>query len=179
MTRKKKKSDKEPMNNVDSGDFKEKKTLSRGVLIAYSILGLHVVLIGGIVVLVLFLGGILNHMTWILLGGLGLITLSAFFVIRRIRSEKKSLQDMVQNPLFGGRALEVSFLGGMATIKLSAPSDIQAIGYDSAIDVPLLESPESSKTSTISQLTQLARLLEKDLITVDEFNEAKHRLLNS
>ncbi|MDL2275720.1 SHOCT domain-containing protein [Desulfosarcina sp. OttesenSCG-928-G10] len=156
--------------------------LAKGVMVAYAILALHVLLIAGIGILVLFFRGVVSYMGWIMLGGLVLICLSAFFFIRRMRAEKKSLQDMLRDPLFGGRTVEVSLLGGMATVKLGPPSATSpAIGYDPAVvEVPLLAPPtESAHTSEVSQLAELARLLEKNLITVDEFNAAKQRLLNS
>ncbi|WP_157067372.1 SHOCT domain-containing protein [Desulfosarcina cetonica] len=104
--------------------------------------------------------------------------LSVFLLIRRMRAEGKSLREMLRNPMFNGRSVEVSLLGGMATVKLGQPSQLPAIGHDAVVDLPLLEDPESSSNQEVSQLAELARLLEKDLITVEEFNQAKRRLLN-
>jgi hypothetical protein len=72
----------------------------------------------------------------------------------------------------------VSLLGGMATVKLGQSSQPPAIGHDPAVDLPRLEDPDSSRNRDVSDLAELARLLEKDLITVDEFNKAKRQLLN-
>jgi len=157
---------------------KEDDGLVRSVLLAYLILALHVLLIAGVAVLVLFFRGVVNYMLWIFLGGVVLIGLSAFYFIRRMRAEGRSLSEMLRNPMFNGRSVEVSLLGGMATVKLGQSSRQPAIEHDAAMDIPRLEDPDASRSRDVSELAELARMLEKDLITVDEFNKAKRHLLN-
>ena len=157
---------------------KESDGVVKSVLIAYLILALHILLIAGLAVLVLFFRGVVNYMLWILGGGAIMIGLSALYIIRRMRAEGKSLGEMLRNPVFNGRSVEVSLLGGMATVKLGQPTQPPAIGHDAAIDIPRLEDPNASGSRDVSELAELARLLEKDLITVDEFNLAKRQLLN-
>ena len=156
---------------------KEGDGLIKSVLLAYLVLALHVLLIAGMAILILFFRGVVNYMLWIVLGGIAIVALSAFFFMRRLRAEGKSLREMLKNPVFRGRSVEVSLLGGMATVKLGQPDQQQVIGHDAAIDVPRLEDPDTSSSRDVSELTELARLLEKDLITVDEFNRAKRQLL--
>ncbi|BBO86263.1 SHOCT domain-containing protein [Desulfosarcina ovata] len=160
------------------GKKKEGDGLVKSVMLAYFILALHVLLIAGMAILVLFFRGMVNYMLWIVLGGIAIVGISAFFLVRRMRAEGKSLREMLKNPMFSGRSVEVSLLGGMATVKLGQPSQPPAIGHDTAIDIPRLEDPETSRSREVSQLAELARLLEKDLITVEEFDQAKRRLLN-
>jgi hypothetical protein len=157
---------------------KEDNGLVRSVLLAYLILVLHVLLIAGVAILVLFFRGVVNYMLWIFLGGVVLIGLSAFYFIRRMRAEGRSLSEMLRNPMFNGRSVEVSLLGGMATVKLGHSSRQPAIEHDAAMDIPRLEDPDASRSRDVSELAALARMLEKDLITVDEFNKAKRHLLN-
>lgn len=160
------------------GKKKESDGLIKSVMLAYLILALHVLLIAGMAILVLFFRGVVNYMLWILLGGIALVVFSAFYFFRRMRAEGKSLREMLRNPMFNGRSVEVSLLGGMATLRLGQASRPPAIEHDAVIDIPRLEDPEASRNREVSELTALARMLEKDLITVDEFNQAKRRLLN-
>ena len=153
--------------------------LVKSVLLAYFILALHVLLIAGMAILVLFFRGVVNYMLWIVLGGIAVVGLSAFFFIKRMRAEGKSLREMLRNPVFRGRSVEVSLLGGMATVKLGQPSPLPAIEHDASVDIPRLENPDAPRNPEVSDLAELARLLEKDLITVDEFNRAKRQLLKS
>lgn len=152
--------------------------LFKGLLLAYSILGLHVLVAAGVAILVIFFRGVVNYMLWIFLAGVVLIGFSAFYFFRRMRAEGKSLRETLRNPMFNGRSVEVSLLGGMATVKLGQSSQPPAIGLDTTIDLPRLEDPDVLRNRDLSDLTELARLLEKDLITVDEFNKAKRQLLN-
>lgn len=160
------------------GKKKEGDGLVKSVMLAYFILALHVLLIAGMAILVLFFKGVVNYMLWIFLGGIALIGFSALYFIRRMRAEGKSLREMLKNPMFNGRSVEVSLLGGMATVKLGQPTQPPAIGHDAVVDPPRLEDAAPSRAQGVSQLTELARLLEQDLITVDEFNKAKRHLLN-
>ena len=160
-----------------SGKNKENDGLVKSVLLAYFILALHVLLIAGMAILVLFFRGVVNYMLWIVLGGIAVVGLSAYFFIRRMRAEGKSLREMLRNPVFNGRSVEVSLLGGMATVKLGEPAKPLAIEHDATIDVPRLQDPDAPRNPEVSELAELARLLEKDLITVDEFNRAKRHLL--
>lgn len=158
---------------------KEGDGLIKSVMLAYFILALHVLLIAGMAILVLFFRGVVNYMLWIFLGGMALVGFSLLYFFRRMRAEGRSLREMLRNPIFSGRSVEVSLLGGMATVKLGQPSPrLPAIGHDADVDIPRLEDPEASYNREVSELAELARLLEKDLITVDEFNRAKRRLLN-
>jgi predicted membrane metal-binding protein len=157
---------------------KEGDGLFKGVLLAYFILALHVLLIAGVAVLVLFFRGVVNYMLWIFLGGIALIGWAVFYFFRRMRAEGRSLREMLKNPIFSGRSVEVSILGGMATLKLGRPSRMPAIDHEAAGDIPRLEGPEIPRRREVSELAELARLLEKDLITVEEFNKAKQNLLN-
>jgi len=159
------------------GKKKESDGLIKSVLLAYLILALHVLLIAAMAVLVLFFRGVVNYMLWIVIGGIVLIGVSAFYFFRRMRAEGRSLREMLKNPMFSGRSVEVSLLGGMATVKMGQSALPPAIGHDAAIEIPRLEDPETVSRRDVSELAELARLLEKDLITVDEFNKAKRHLL--
>lgn len=161
------------------GKKKEGDGLVKSVFLAYLILGLHVFLVVGVVVLILFFRGLVNYMLWILIGGLALIGFLLFYFFKRMRAEGRSLREMLKNPMFRGRSVEVSLLGGMATVKLGQSTDrLPALESDSVVEVLQLDQPRSNRGGDISELAELARLLEKDLITIDEFNKAKNRLLN-
>lgn len=154
-------------NKASDGIFKS-------ILFAHLILVLHLVFFAGLGFLVVFLEGMMQYMLWIFLGGMALIALSAYLFYRRLRKEGKSLGETLRSPAFQGRQVEVSLLGGMATLKLDSPKGQKAIESGS-IEPPLqLEDPEMAR---IREINALAQLLEKELITLDEFNSAKQRLL--
>jgi hypothetical protein len=154
---------------------KESDGLLKSVLMAYLVLAMHVLVIAMICILVIFFRGIVNYMLWIFLGITLLILGSGYYFYRRMRAEGKNLREMMSSPLFAGRSVEVSFMGGFASIRLNQPGDHLQPALEGPAASPLqLEDPE---TMRIRQLTELARLLEKDLITREEYDTAKQQLL--
>jgi hypothetical protein len=153
----------------------EKDSLVKSVLLAYMILALHVVLIAGLGLLVLFFRGVVHYMIWIFLGGAAAIGYSGYRFWRRMKAEGKTLGEMLGSSAFRGRSVEVSLLGGIATMKLSAPAGEPVLQLDDPRPPPLaLEDPG---TARIRELSELARLLEKNLITRQEYDLAKKLLL--
>ena len=153
---------------------KDKDGLVKSVLFAYMILALHVVLIAGIGLLVLFFRGFVEYMLWIFLAISALIAYSGYRFWRRMKTEGRTLSEMLSSPAFRGRSGEVNLLGGIASFKLGAPDARRVLPDETAPPPRQLEDPE---TARIRELSELARLLEKDLITLDEYNQAKRRLL--
>ena len=153
---------------------KKRDGLFKSIALAYTILLLHVLLLAGLGLLVLFFGGMVQYLFWIVIVGMGLIVLSAYLFYRKLRKEGRSLKEAMQSPIFQGRSLEVSFLGGMASVRLGAPTPSAAIEAGRR-EVPLeLEDPEAVR---IPEILELAQLLEKNLITPEEFATAKRRVL--
>ena len=140
------------------------------------ILVLHVLLIAGLGLVVIFLTGVAQYLFWIVLAGMVLVTLSGYLFYRRLRKEGRTLGETLRGPAFGGRAVEVSLLGGLATMRLGKPVQRDALEGGSHCQVPRLEDAESLR---IKEIQSLAQLLEKNLITLEEYTKAKNRLLGS
>jgi membrane protein implicated in regulation of membrane protease activity len=161
---------------------KTKKTeeigIFRGIFMAYSILLLHVVLLAALGCLVLFFRGFIQYMLWIFLAGAGLIVYSGYRIYRRMKTERKNLRTLLALPEMRNRTVEVSLLDGFASVRLGhndRMDDLPALPPSDCIEVPRIESRPSSR---IRELTELARLLENQMITMDEYNRTKARLLD-
>ncbi len=153
--------------------FKQRKDAD-GVLksffLAYFILILHVLLIGGLVSMIVFFGGILFYMPWILLCGMAALSASGYILYRKIKKEGKTLKEALAFPVFKDRNVEISLFGGLASVKVGKPDG--ALGTEN--NLPQLGHPD---THYINELKELARLLESNLITEDEYNKAKQKVL--
>jgi hypothetical protein len=158
------------------GKTKNKSGLFKGVMMAHMVLVLHLLLFAGMGLLVAFVGGVMQYMMWILVAGMLAVALSAYMLYRRLRREGKSLKEALSSPLFRGRQVEVSLLGGMATLKLDQDGSRPERAIDAGRPEPPLQL-EDSEMARIREINALAKLLEKELITQDEFNKAKQRLL--
>ena len=151
--------------------------LFKAVILTLIILFLHVLIIAGLVLMVIFFRGVTQYMLWVFLGATGLFMASGLFIYRRIKSKgKKMFHDIENSSLFQGRSFEVSFLRGLASLKFGQPDDLKAIENPSSEEKFQLEDPE---TVRIRELTELARMYEKNLITSEEYNRAKNQILKS
>jgi hypothetical protein len=147
--------------------------LFKSVMLAYFILILHVILAAGLVLLVVFFHGVTTHLLWILSGGITLILVSGYLFYRRMKSEGKTLRDILNSPVFNGRSVEINLLNGLACFRLGKERTLPVI--ESKIIGPerQLEEPVSMK---IRKLSELAGLVRENLITIDEYNLLKKEL---
>ena len=148
----------------------------KSVMMAYFILVLHVVLVAGLVMMVIFFRGIINYMTWIFLGGLIAIIASGYHFYKRMKMEGKTLREILNSRRFGGRTVEVNLLGGLASFKISGSNDPAALDTASSGQFKQLEDPDVIHNREFSELV---RLLENNLITLDEYNRFKEQILKS
>ena len=153
----------------------ESEGLFKGIMLAYMILILHVLLVVMLGLLVLFFRGVVQYMPLIFLGGIALISLSAWLFYRKMKREGRSLKEILRSATFRGRAVEISLLGGIASLKVGSPGSAPVLESQTSNPARQLE---DSATLKIRELSELARLLENDLITQDEFKLAKSQLLN-
>ncbi len=152
---------------------KENSGVIKSVFIAYFILLLHVLLLAGLGVLILFFRGIVNYMIWIFLGGTAIIMFSAYRFYRKMKKEGKTLKEMMNSPLFRGREVEISLLGGLASLKVGKPRPLLIESYHG--EIKQLEDPEDVR---LKELNELVRLFENNLITLEEYNQAKKQIFN-
>ena len=140
------------------------------------ILILHEVLIAIVGLLVLFFGGLVNYTGWILLAICFAIAMSGYIYFRRIKAGARRMRDSLNEGPFKGRSVEVSLLGGMATVKLGKPEEGHLLEADDRHTTMQLEDPA---TQRIRELNDLARLLEDGHITPDEYDLLKKQIVQS
>jgi len=151
----------------------DENSLYKSILGAFLILIVHVLLLGVIGVLILIFHGIINYMGWIILAIALSVIGSWYWFYKRMKSDKKMIRKIVDDSLLKGKSVEVSFLGGAATFKLSDSNNIKTIETPSG-NRGQLAGPAPEHTD---KLMDLARLYEKKLITDEEYNKAKKHLL--
>ena len=159
---------------------KESGEIFRGILLGHLILFLHLLLIAGLGLLVIFFYGISQYMLWIFLGASILLAGLGYLFYRRIKtSGTQSFKDIQNSAILEGRSVEVSILGGLATLKFGRPTN--SLPIENAAAGPhdpghQLEDPE---TIRIRELNGLANMLENNLITFEEFSRVKQQVLKS
>lgn len=158
---------------------KEGNGLLSGVFTAYFILLLHVLLLGLLGVMVIFFRGMIHYMLWIFLGVLSIIGFSAYRIYTRMREERRNLEELLALPGLNGRSVEVSVLGGLASLRVgNGGGGNNALPPPGVIDLLPSSGQADSPSTQVSRLAELARLYENDMITLDEYERTKDRLLN-
>ncbi len=155
------------------------KSIFSGVFTGYLILILHLALIVALTATVVFLKS-LYDIRWLLLtAGLILIAGSAGYFYQRIKKSNRKLADILNSPALQGRSVEISLLGGMATFKLGNTSSVtprQILIDEHGNDVKQLEMTQPSR---LSNLSELKKLLDGDLITKEEFFRLKGEIMSA
>ena len=150
--------------------------LMKSVMMAYMILILHIFLLMGLGVLVFFFRGIVHYMLWIfLVGGIAILA-SGYWFFRRMKAEGRNLRDTLNSPLFRNKTVEVSLLGGLAQFRVGQSNGPPLLEGDRPDPSRQLE---WSGDSQVQELTELARLLQSGLITLDEYEKAKQKIFRS
>ena len=151
--------------------------LFKGVMLAYVILVLHVLLLVGLGLIVFFFRGIAQYMHWILFfGALGVLG-SGYWFYRKMKAEGQSLKDTLNSPTFRDRSVEISLLGGMASFRVGHAGHRQALLPPGEDNHP--HQLEWSEDNQVHELTELARLLQNGLITLDEYEQAKQKIFKA
>ena len=149
--------------------------LFKSVMAAYLVLVLHVLLIVALGLVVIFFSGIAQYMLWIFLAGTAAILGSFFWFYRRMKAQGRKLREMMQSPMFDGRPVEISFLGGLASLRMGGSAHRPPeLGSDVRNPSYQLEDPEAVR---LREIKELASLLRDDLITRDEYEKAKQHIL--
>lgn len=160
--------------------FKQKEKESRhfkSVLMAYFILLLHVILVAGLIMMVIFFRGVINYMIWIFIGGSIAIIASGLHFYKRMKMEGRTLREILNTYRHSGRSVEVSFLGGLASLKIGGEHhNPPALNSNSSGHLKQLEDPESIR---YKEFSELVRLLENNLITLEEYNKFKEQIFKS
>lgn len=149
----------------------------KSIFAAHLILVLHVFLIAGLGCMILFFRGIVQYMLWIMIIGSAGIFLGGYLLRKKMIREGKQLRDMLSLPAFTGRTIEVSILGGMASLRLENPVPSATEQRPALPDHTghLMD----SDSYQLRELSELVDLLNKNLITLDEYNKFKTKLIDS
>jgi hypothetical protein len=157
---------------------KEFSNIANSLMVASSILIFHVILLAGLGILVFIFSGIVNYFFWIFLGGAALISGSAYLFYRYMKKKgSATFLRLLSLPELKGKNVEINLLGGLASFKVTDDDKRTSPEIENNADPEylMLEDPESKRFRDISAL---AGMLEKDLITREEYNHLKKSLLN-
>ncbi len=156
----------------------KKNPLLSGVMAGYLVLLIHLILVIFLATAVVFIQGLSEYIEYILGGGVLLIIGSGAFFYRLLKQNGKQILNTLRNPSFLGQDIEVSLLGGLASISIKSPEkNDQLILENPARELRAIpELPPA--TSPQNELLRLSELYDRGLISKNEFLHLKDDLLN-
>lgn len=155
----------------------DKDGLFKSIFTAYAILLLHLLLLAGAGIAVVLFKGVYHYLPWIM-GFIGLAVLAGgFLYYRRLSRSSSDISRFFSMPGLEDRTIDVKLLGGLASFKISPREN----GHTCLEQNPVV-SPAGLINDTISHETEqkilkLTTLLEKNLITTEEFETTKQKIL--
>ncbi len=156
-------------------DGEQNKSVFSGVVLAYLVLILHILLMVGLGITVVLIKGIYDFRWLFFIAGLALLAGSGYYFYHYFKAHKQKISDLISDPAFNDRTLEISLMGGMATLKLGHKDDsIKLIAAEEDVQIKQLESPKSVQ---IKELSELIRMLDDELITREEFLRLKKEII--
>ena len=156
---------------------KDKDGLFKNIFVAYFILLLHVFLLAGIGLTVVLFKGIYHYLPWIMTGIAILVLSIAWFIYYRMKETSSSLSEVLGTPEFHDRAVEIRLLGGFASFEIKAKEQALLPNHTSLPPYSDARLIESTDDRAERKLLELNGLYEKDLITKEEFEEARQNII--
>ncbi|MEE4364450.1 MAG: SHOCT domain-containing protein [Desulfotignum sp.] len=154
----------------------DKEGLFKNIFIGYFILLLHVLLLAGIALFVVFIKGVFTYLPWIMGGTVLLVLVIVWLLYRRMQKSSSQFKDMLSSAQMQGRNIEVSLLGGIAAFKIDAKKNPDLL-TDSPGNQGNTRLIETGADRTERRMHQLDDLYEKDLITKEEFEKARQTII--
>lgn len=153
----------------------QNKSVFSGVMLGYMVLVMHLLLMIGLGITVVLIKGIYDFRWLIFLTGIVIIGGSGYYFYRRMKGSNRKLSDFMSDPALQNRTLEISLLGGMATVKLGHKDEsIKLIAPETGAETKQLESPKSVQ---LKELSELNKMLDEGLITREEFLQLKKEVI--
>lgn len=158
----------------------DKEGVVKNIFIAYFILLFHVLLLAGIAIFVVLIKGFFQYLPWIMTGAGLLVALCVWLVIRQMRKNTGRIQDILSNEQLRNRNVEISFMGGLASFKIQSNTEDtnRLLTYPDPDKLPTdTRLIETDTDKTERKMNQLNALYEKDLITKEEFDQARQSII--
>lgn len=159
---------------------KDKEGLFKGIFAMYFILILHVFLLAGVGLTVVLFKGMYTYLPWILGAAAVLLIIFAFAFYRKLRGGARDMKSVLGSEEFAGRDIEVKLLGGLATFNISGETydPSRLLTSNPGKETGAGKALESAESRAEKKIIELADLYEKNLITREEFDNARQRVLH-
>jgi len=159
---------------------KDKDGLASNIFTAYAILLLHLALLVGAGVAVVLFKGVYHYLPWIM-ACIGILAVAGAFVFyQRLKTNTSDIGNFLSRKGLENRTIDVKLIGGLASFRISpSPKENGQLSLDqkASESTPVHLLGETADDETEQKILRLIALFEKDLITIEEFEKAKQKIL--
>ncbi|MBN2808296.1 MAG: SHOCT domain-containing protein [Deltaproteobacteria bacterium] len=161
----------------------KKNPLLSGVMAGYMILLVHLLLIVVLATSVVFIQTLAKYIEYVLAGGFLLIFGSAIFFYHLLKKNGRQIINTLKNPAFHGQRIEISLLGGLASVSINNPDKDSQLMLENQPRtlkaLPEIQTGSCPGESPQSELLRLADLYDRKLISEEEFQQLKREILKA
>jgi hypothetical protein len=93
-------------------------SINRGVFYLYTILGVQIALVFGLVIAMMFIGQVIATPLWMFLVVLGAAIWGCVIIYRKAKRQFQKLREAIQKVDLSDRNLEISVMGGFLTMRV-------------------------------------------------------------
>ena len=120
----------------------DKAEIDRGIYYLYLIVGAQVALVLGLTGVLMFVGKVISTPGWVFLLFMAMAVGGCVFVYRKAKAQFRKFRESFQNMDLSQKTYEISFMGGMLTMRVEQPHPSRTL-LESAPPTPLLENGET------------------------------------
>lgn len=92
--------------------------INRGVLYLYTIVGVQIAVVFGLVITIMFMGRVIATPLWVFLFALALGIGGCVYIYRKAKRQLQKLREAIQKVDLSDRNFEISVMGGLLTMRV-------------------------------------------------------------
>jgi hypothetical protein len=117
-------------------------SINRGVFYLYTIIGVQIVFVFGLMVVIMFIGRVIATPLWVFLFALALGIWGCVYIYRKAKRQFQKLREAIQKVDLSDRNFEISVMGGFLTMRMEQnPRRLLEAPRDPIIEPEVIEPP--------------------------------------
>lgn len=131
-------------------------SINQGIYYLYSIIGLQLLFVFGLLAAIMFIGKVISTPAWVFLFVFALFVGSIVYIYKKAKKQFRKLRESLSQADLSNKNYEISFMGGMLTMRIeqnpNAPKLLEAPSppAEPIIDAETIEPPADHKSAHLS-----------------------------
>jgi hypothetical protein len=124
--------------------------INRGVFYLYTIVGVQIAVVFGLVITIMFMGQVIATPLWVFLFALALGIACCVYIYRKAKRQFQKLREAIQKVDLSDRNFEISVMGGFLTMRMEQnPRRLLEAPPDPVAEPEVIVEPEIIETHPV------------------------------